>query len=192
MNRGTGLHGPASRSDRAQLVVVAAAAIALALVPMTVAYLQLGYAGDVATEPTGTAPGADAERALDRAVHDAAAEVAGEYRWENRGAAADAFRAALAGDLRDIEAARLDSGAAAEVTYAADLAAATTEGSPPDDATGVCPSGPNRAFGPCEADDGVLVQDRAAEATVAGAAFRLRIVRPGETTTLTVLVEVAG
>ena len=192
MSRDTALHGTASRSDRAQLVVVAAAATALALVPMTVAYLQLGYAGDVATEPTGTAPGGDVERALDRAVHDAAAEVAGEYRWTERDAAADAFREALADDLGDIETARLDSGAAAEVTYAPDIGTTAAEGSPPDDATEVCPSGSNRAFGACAADGGVVVQDRAGEATVVAAAFRLRIVRPESTTDLALLVVVAG
>ena len=38
-----------------------------------------------------------------------------------------------------------------------------------------CPGGPNRDFGPCEATDGVVVQERAGETVVLAVAFDVRV-----------------
>ena len=61
----------AERPERAQLVLAAAALIALALVPVAVAYLQLGSHPDVAASTDYDGHGANAERFLERAVHEA-------------------------------------------------------------------------------------------------------------------------
>lgn len=170
--------------DRAQLVVLAAAAIALAIFPLALAYLQLGYAGDVAAEPTEDAPSAELERALDRAAHAATDDVAGEYAWEDRQEAVAAYREALGTDLTDLETARLSGGVAAEIEYQQTAARTVAESS--------CPSGPDRKFGPCEAIDGVVVQERAGETVVLAVAFDVRLTRPDGVTELTLVVNLAG
>lgn len=174
----------ALETDRAQLVIVAAAAIALALFPMAIAYLQLGYAGDVAAEPTGTSPSEDVERALDRAVHDAAVQVDGEYAWGERDLAAEAVRDRLASDIETLETARLEEGIAVEIAYVQEHA--------DDIAASTCPSGENREFGVCDANDGVMIQDRAGETVVLGVVFDVRVTRPDGVTELTIVVDVAG
>lgn len=170
--------------DRAQLVVLAAAAIALAIFPLALAYLQLGYAGDVAAEPTEDAPSAELERALDRAAHAATDDVAGEYAWEDREEAVAAYRGDLENDLTDLETARLSGGVAAEIEYRQAVARTVAENS--------CPSGPDREFGSCEAIDGVVVQERAGETVVLAVAFDVRLTRPDGVTELTLLVDVHG
>lgn len=170
--------------DRAQLVVLAAAAIALAIFPLALAYLQLGYAGDVAAEPTEDAPSAELERALDRAAHAATDDVAGEYPWEDREAAVAAYRETLGHDLTDLETARLSSGVAAEIKYQQAVARTVAENS--------CPSGPDRTFGPCKAIDGVVVQERAGETVVLAVAFDVRLTRPDGVTELTLVIDLDG
>jgi len=173
-----------ARASRGQLVVLAAAAVALALFPLALAYLQLGYAGDVAAAPTADAPSTEVTRALDRAGHAATDDVAGEYAWAERSEAVAAYRSGLAGDIADLETARLSDGVATEIDYnqsAAGTAAATS-----------CPSGPNRAFGDCAAIDGVVVQERAGETVVVAVAFDVRVTRPDGVTALTLVVEIDG
>jgi len=171
-------------TDRAQLVLVAAAAIALALFPMALAYLQLGYAGDVSGGASADAPSAELERALDRAAHAGTDATAGEYEWARRDAAVDAYRAALADDLADLEAARLESGVAAEIAYAPAVASTVAAES--------CPDGPNRRFGDCEAIDGVVVQERAGETVVVAVAFDVRVTREDGVTELTTVAWLRG
>ena len=48
------------------------------------------------------------------------------------------------------------------------------------------PGGPGRAFGPCRAVGGGVVQERAGGTAVVAAAFRIRIVSPAESTTAVV------
>ncbi|MFB6234414.1 MAG: hypothetical protein ABEH81_04705 [Halopenitus sp.] len=170
--------------DRAQLVVLAAAAIALAIFPLALAYLQLGYAGDVAAEPTEDAPSAELERALDRAAHAATDDVAGEYAWEDRKEAVAAYKEGLGNDLTDLETARLSGGVAAEIEYQQAVARTVAENS--------CPSGPARKFGPCEAIDGVVVQERAGETVVLAVAFDVRLTRPDGVTELTLVIDLDG
>lgn len=171
-------------ADRGQLVLVAAAAIALALFPMALAYLQLGYAGDVTGPAASDEPSADLDRALHRAAHAATEDVAGEYQWEAREAAVIAYKDALADDLDDLETARVEDGIGAEIEYAhaaAQEAAAVS-----------CPTGENRAFGNCEAIDGIVVQERTGETVVVAVAFDVRVTRQDGVTTLKVILEVSG
>lgn len=170
--------------ERAQLVVLAAAAIALALFPVALAYLQLGYAGDVAAEPTEDAPSAELERALDRTAHAATDEVAGEYTWNDRNAAVSAYRGALAEDVADLETARLSDGVAAEIEYHPTIAETVAADS--------CPGGPNRQFGPCEATDGIVVQERADETVIVAVVFDVRVTRTDGVTELAVVIDVDG
>jgi len=155
-------------SDRGQLVLVAAAVAALALVPVVAAYLQFGYAPAVADVDGDH--GAHVARSLDRLVDDAAEEATGTD-WENREAAVGRMRDVLAPQVRTLERARLGRGVAVNVTENATLAG-----------TVGCPSGDGRAFGACETVGGVVVQERAGETVVVAAAFDVRVTTPDGTT----------
>jgi hypothetical protein len=164
---GTG--GNADRSGRGQLVLVAAAALAVALVPLVLAYLGLGYHDDIHAG-SGTAPAGQTETALDRALHDAADGVPSEYSWRERSAAVDTVRDRLAGPIASITAGSLDRGTAVTVGYNETRAARW--------AAEHCPGGPDRQFGACRADRGVIVQERDGRTHVLGAAFDVTVTTP--------------
>ena len=103
--------------DRAQLVLLAAAIIALALVPILVAYVQLGYHADVRATDGYTAPVEDAERTLERAVYGASGSVDGEYHWGERRDAAETTREELAPRLENLEESRIERGTVYRVAY---------------------------------------------------------------------------
>jgi hypothetical protein len=153
--------------DRGQLVLVAAGVLALALVPIAFAYLQLGYHADVRAGVEYDDPQRNAERVLERGVYEASAPVQGEYEWWQRGDAVAGVREGLSPRLETLRAARVDRGTAYEVTYNESAAAAWAA----DD----CPSGPDRRFGDCEAIDGVVVQERAGETAVLAVALDVRV-----------------
>ncbi len=169
--------------DRGQLVLVAAAAIALALFPLVVAYLQLGYAGDVAAEPTGSDPGASIDRALERAVHDAASDVDGDHATP--GAAASAFERSVRDDVSRLETARIETGRAAEIEYAPDRAARWVAG-------GTWRTGVAGEFDVPTAQGGIVIQERAGEHVVLAVAFDVRSTTPDRTVRRTVVVVVPG
>lgn len=150
---------------RGQLVLVAAGVIAVALVPMLVAYLQLGYAGDVAASEDYTAPTRNVERVLERSVDNASQGVPAEYTWDDRRDAVAATRSRLSPALDSLRTARLDRGTVYRVGYNQSRAQAW--------ANRQCPGGPDRQFGPCRAVDGVVVQDRAGRTHVVAVAFDL-------------------
>lgn len=171
-------------ADRGQLVVLAAALAALALLPVVFAYLQLGAHPDVAAR---TEPGHETDRvvrALARAVGNASRAVAGDD-WTNRTATRSAFDRTLRPDRREIETARLDRGVSVRVRRNATVAASWADAS--------CPGGPNRQFGDCVARDGVVLQERAGEAYVVAVALEVRVVGPsGRTTVVRVFETAAG
>lgn len=148
---------------RGQLVLVAAVVIAVGLVPMLTAYLQLGYDADVRTTADDRSPAEDAVGTLDGAVHDAVANVTGSYNWTDRGGAVDAVHARLAPRIDTVETALVERGIARSVAYNHSLAS--------DVASTNCPSGPARQFGDCEAERGVVVQNRDGETHVLAVAF---------------------
>jgi|AntRauMinimDraft_4_1070384.scaffolds.fasta_scaffold00390_13 hypothetical protein len=156
---------------RGQLVLVAAAVAALALVPVATAYLQFGYAPSVA-DP-GPDHGERVASELDRLVDDAAEHATGQP-WGEREAAVREFRAALGPHVDTLERSRLGDAVAVRVveneTAAANVA---------------CPSGAGRAFGDCERDGGVVVQERANETVVVAAAYDLRLTTPDGTVAFT-------
>jgi hypothetical protein len=168
------------RSDRGQLVLLAAVALAVALVPLVVAYLQLGYQEDI-TAPTDPVSMGQAETTLDRAVHDASSGVPANYSWDDRSQAVGAVRSRLASTIAAITTVGLDRQTAYEVTYNGTRAASW--------ASNNCPGGPDRAFGPCVADRGVVVQERGGRTHVLAAAFDLDVTAPSGEYRLSTTVE---
>jgi hypothetical protein len=142
---------------------VAAGLIAVALVPMLTAYLQLGYGADVRTTADDRSPTADAIRVLEGSVEDVAVDVPGNYDWGDRDDAADAVRSRLTAHIETVETALVDDGVVRSIAYNASLATAVADTE--------CPGGPNRRFGNCSADGGVVLQERAGDAHVVGVAL---------------------
>ncbi|WP_128477503.1 DUF7261 family protein [Halorussus pelagicus] len=171
---------PATR-ERAQLVLAAAALVAVALAPVVVAYLQLGYHADVTATAEYDAPDRNAERLLSRAVHDAAGEATGEFAWGERTAAAAAVRSDLSPRLNALRSSRVESGTVYQVGYNQSAAGAWSDAN--------CPGGPNRQFGPCQAHEGVVVQERADETHILAVAFDVRVTTENAETALTLIVE---
>ena len=168
--------------DRGQLVVLAAAAIAIALVPMTLAYLQLGYHADVQTSTTDgddTLP--TVERTLGRTLDSASADVPAGYSWSARSAAVTTLRDRLRPTLQSLRSSSLDAGKTVQITYNDTRAHAW--------ASANCPVGPNRDFGPCRADRGVVVQERVDRTHVLAVAFDTTVTAPEQTVQATVIVE---
>lgn len=167
-----GRSGGAPRADdRGQLVLLAAATVAVALVAMGLAYAQLGYDADATAGADARGPGASVDRALDRAVHGAAAPAAGEYRWARRTDAAAAVGRRLDRRVGRIERARLDGETVVRVERNGSAARRW--------ARRRCPGGPERRFGACRAVDGVVVQERAGETTVLAVALDVRLIADG-------------
>lgn len=166
MGRDGGRTGDGVRSgrDRAQLVLAAAAVVAVALAPVVLAYLQLGAHPDV--RPPAPEPGADAERFLERATHEAGMAATG-YAWGERDRAVADVKGALAPRLETLETAQVEGGVVYTVAYAPDAAS--------EWATSECPRGDGRAFGDCLPDGGVVVQERAGETTVLAVAYDVRV-----------------
>lgn len=170
--------------ERAQLVLAAAAVVAVALAPVVVAYLQLGYHDDVRAGTDYDAPAENAQRVLDRAVHESVAGIPSEYDWTEREDAVTEIRDRLEPRLGELESARVEEGTAYQVAYNASVAV--------EWAAENCPSGPNRQFGGCEAVDGVVVQDRVGETHVLAVAFDLRVTTERGWIRETVVVSVVG
>lgn len=168
-------------SDRAQLVLAAAAVVAVALAPVVLAYLQLGAHPDV--RPAQADPAADAERFLERATHEAGTAATGGD-WAEREAAAGAVREALGPRLETFSTSRVERGTAYTVGYAPETAS--------EWAANDCPGGAGRQFGPCRADGGVVVQERASEVTVLAVAYDVRVTTDRGERSLTLVVPVVG
>lgn len=161
---------------RGQMVVLAAALIAVALVPMVAAYLQLSYQPTVderAAEPT-----AAAERALSDALP-AATDAAPAANWSARANVSLAVERALAPTIRAIE--RSGPPDAATRLSLNDTAADRV-------ARTACPSGPNRDFGDCEGSAGVVVQFRGNRTHVVAVAVDVSRVGPAGRTEATLIV----
>jgi hypothetical protein len=148
-------------------VLVAAVVMTAALVPLALAYLQLGYQASV---PVDDDTVRDATDTLDRALVDAADGVPGSYAWANREGAADTLRQRLRPTLSTLNQSRLDDDTALAVTYNATRARAW--------ASVNCPGGAGRAFGPCRADRGVVVQERSGRTHVLAVAVDVRVSGP--------------
>jgi hypothetical protein len=177
--------GDDRRSDRAQIVLVAAAVVAVAFLSMTLAYAQLGYDADRdGAGAVDVAAVSDVDRSLSASLRAAARDVDGEYRWADRRQAGEAVRDAVEGDIERVQRVHADESRSLSVTFDDSTAAAW--------AREHCPGGAGREFGRCRSIDGVVVQERAGETTVVAAAVRIRIVSPAERTTVTTVLRVTS
>ncbi|MFC6862082.1 hypothetical protein ACFQGE_01250 [Halomicroarcula sp. GCM10025817] len=169
---------------RGQLVLVAAALVAVALAPVVLASLQLGYHGDVRATGDYGDPTRDARRALDRAVATAQSGVTGEYAWSRRRAAVTEVRDRLEPRLERLRTSRVDAGTVHAVTYNGTVAEAWADER--------CPGGPAREFGACVVDRGVLVQNRIGTTHVVGVGLDVTTTTPRGETRVTVFVRPVG
>ncbi|MFK5603435.1 DUF7261 family protein [Haloferax volcanii] len=163
----------ASGDDRGQLVLVSGAVVVVALLTLLVVHAQLGFAG--VTETAEPPPLGDIVETTEDAVELATAGVAGRYDWAERDAAVADFRSRLNPALTNVERARPGG-----------VALTTNDSAASGWALRNCPDGPSREFGPCVADDGVVVQERAGETTVVAVLVDVRIATPRSRTDLTV------
>jgi hypothetical protein len=170
---------------RGQVVLVAAVVVALALVPVLMAYLQLGYHGDVAATGRYTHPTHNAERVLERGVHDVGGRVTGNHSWGRHDVAVTGVREGLDPRLETLRSARVERGTVYRVAFNQSAAAAAFAG-------GRCPGGKDRQFGPCHAHDGVVVQERAGETHVVAVALDVTVVGERRRVEETVVVWVVG
>ncbi|WP_049986761.1 DUF7261 family protein [Halobellus rufus] len=174
----------AARTDRAQVVLVAAAVVAVAFLTMTLAYAQLGYDGDrTGAGSVDVVAVEDVERSLGSSFRAAVREEANAERdssWGARDAVVQRVRDGVDADSGRLEAVYAEGDRSLVVAFDEAAAGEWRESN--------CPAGPGRAFGPCRAIDGVVVQERVGETTPIAAAFRIRVVSPAESTTATVVV----
>ncbi len=167
-------------SGRGQAVLAAAVVVAVALVPMFVAYVQLGYPPDAAAEAARADGVADERRYLERATT-AAAEDA-------RAGPSDGTFRRLNDSVANVTARLAARGVARDRTYRVGYAPETATRIARED----CPGGEARAFGSCDAVAGVVLQSRANTTAVVAVAFSLRVRSPRGTTTATVVVRPAA
>lgn len=160
---------PPTGRGRGQLVLVAGVALALALVPLVFAYLQLGYHEDV-TGASGMDPLEQVDRTLTEAVHDVATDIPSTYQWGARDLAAQTVREGLDDRFEDVETARLADGIAIELALNHTRAIEWE--------TDNCPVGPDRQFGECSVDEGVVMQDRGGDVHVLGVGLDVRVTGP--------------
>lgn len=172
--------GPSDGRRRGQLVLATAAVIAVALAPVVLAYLQLGYHGDVQASAEYDDPAVNAERFLGRATHEASVGIPRVYPWQARRGAVRAVRARLDGPIAVLAGSRVAEGTAYEVDYN-ETAARRWAGDN-------CPGGRGRSFGDCEAIRGVVVQDRVGETHVLVVAFDVTVTTERGHSDLTFLV----
>lgn len=171
------------RDGRGQFVLLAGVVVALALVAMLTAYLQLGYHAGVASA-SGDRPVTDGQRYLERATSEAITPVRGQYGWDQRAAAVQTVRDRLAPRLDRLERSRVEQGMVTRASVNESAAAAWADAN--------CPGGDGRAFGSCRSDRGVVVQERADRTTVLAVAFDLSVTTSHGTTRLSTVVTVAG
>lgn len=166
------------------MVLAAAGVVAVAVLALAVAYLQLGAHPDLDAE-RDVGPREATDRAigvLDQAIVDARHAHTGES-WDDRAVVAQAVRDDLRTAIESLETARVARGTAYSVSYAPDAATAYASES--------CPGSDGRdghEFGSCEAIDGVVVQERAGETTVLVVAVEITVTTPDGALTVTVVL----
>ncbi|MFB6104869.1 MAG: hypothetical protein ABEJ57_07305 [Halobacteriaceae archaeon] len=154
---------------RAQLVVLAGAVVAVALVPVLVAGLQVGA---TAPEPPRTVTVSDVRRGVATALATHAPRTRA-YAWDRRVAAVAALKHALEPGLARVGADT--AGVIRDLEYVAPPAI-------------TCPGGPARRFGACAVIDGVVVQNRGGTVHVVAIAVRVTILGPDGRVAATVVV----
>lgn len=172
------------RRARAQLVLLAAAVVVAALVPMLLAYAQLSYHADVRGTSDVRASVANAERVLERAVRATSADVEGTVAPGEHERAAGRVDDGLDPAITRLE----SSGAGRDLTVSVERNATAARRWAVED----CPGGPVREFGPCVVTDGVVTQNRANSTAVVAVGFDLHVRGPRATADATVVVRAVG
>lgn len=168
-----------SDGERGQLVLVAALALAVGLVALSVAYLQLGYHDDVDTISQDSAT--QLQSALDRAVHNTTSESPVTYSWSERRDAVSTINDELADTIDTLETSRLVDGHVYRIERNATHASQWV--------TDNCPTGPDRQFGDCATIDGIILQERNGWTHILAIAFNIEITTPEGTTNVTLRIE---
>ena len=171
------------RVERGQLVLVAAAVIAVGLAPILFAYLQLGYHPDV-DDPEPEVTGEKGVAFLDRSVHEGAAGTAGEYAWRSDDERAAAVRDEIREDIRTLRRTRIHEGVAYDVSFNQTVAEEWVVEN--------CRHGAGKRFGECEVDEGIVLQERADEAVLLAVGFDIEATGPDAETELTVVIAFGG
>jgi len=171
-------------TERGQLVLVAAVLVAVALAPVVLASLQLGYHGDVRATAAYDDPTADTVRVLDRTVTRESADVPRRYAWADRDAAVTDLRGDLAPVRSRLGSAEIERGTVTEITYNTTAARAWQRGN--------CPDGPDREFGDCVTDRAVVVQERVDRTHVLAVGFDVTTTSQRGETRVTVVLRGLG
>ncbi|MFB6102184.1 MAG: hypothetical protein ABEJ73_06420 [Haloplanus sp.] len=169
-----------SRRRRGQLVLLAAAVVVTALVPMLLAYAQLG-AGSVTADPAVERTTiTDAKRVLERSVAETTVALANETGADRHRAVAATVADRLRPAVDHVEA----TGSRRDVTVTVDRndTAATRW------AGVACPRGPDRVFGDCVVTDGVVTQTRANDTALVAVAVDVVVRGPDGTAEATFVV----
>jgi hypothetical protein len=165
---------------RGQLVLLAAAVVVTALVPMLLAYAQLGYAGGQADAADSQATLEDGKRVLERSVAATSRAVSNRTAADQHRLAVDTTVSNLDPAVSAIESSGSERDVAVDVTWNASAARewAATE----------CPRGPSRAFGSCTLEDGVVTQTRANTTALVAVAVDVRVRGPDRSARATFVV----
>jgi len=169
--------------DRGQLVLLAAAVVVTALVPMLLAYAQLtagaGVGSDAADTAAERATLDDSTRALERAVGDATLALANASA-DRHGAVARRAIDRLGPTVTALESSGTNRGVVVSITRN-DTAARRW-------ARGACPRGRARAFGACVATEGIVTQTRANSTALVAVAVDISVRGADGTATTTLVI----
>jgi hypothetical protein len=161
------------------MVLLAALVLVVALIPITVAYLQLGYTGDPHTSLSSDTE-QETQRLLERTVQNVTSDIPATYRWSERRTAVERVRERLEPTVGVLEQSRLADGITQRLTYNQSRA---------DNWAGEqCLRGPDRQFGSCMAIDGIVVQQRAGRTHVLAVAVDLSTTAPNHDSTLATVI----
>jgi hypothetical protein len=172
------------RRRRGQLVLLAAAVVVTALVPMLLAYGQLTVGADAGSDAADTASEratlADATRSLERAVGNTTLALADGANADRHDIVAEQAVDRLDSPISTLESSGANRGVAISITRN-DTAArrwARTD----------CPRGPSRAFDSCVVSDGVVTQTRANSTALVAVAVDISVRGPDGTARATVVI----
>jgi hypothetical protein len=159
-----------TRRRRGQLVLLAAAVVVTALVPMLLAYAQLGYAGDVTTSANERRTLVDGKRVLERSVAHVTRTVANGTEADQHRLAVELATDRLDPAIVSVESSGADRGVAVDVSRNASAARRWARRD--------CPGGPDRAFDACRSANGFVTQTRANTTALVAVAVDVRVRGP--------------
>ncbi|MEF8856016.1 MAG: hypothetical protein V5A16_01200 [Haloplanus sp.] len=170
--------------DRGQLVLLAAAVVVTALVPMLLAYGQLTVGADIGGSAADTASERatldDATRSLERTVGNTALALANGTSADRHDVVANQVVDRLDPAVETLESSGTNRGVVVSITrnHSAARQWART----------ACPRGPARAFDACVVTDGVVTQTRANSTALVAVAVDISVRGPDGAARATVVV----